>query len=197
MPKYWKSTVPGDDKFIIWHENRLYKANPTKAQSIDFEMLIISNQIPKETFFIPTSQIRNINMEEKKNYIIVHHRTDSSEEFHISDPKIRLGIFDTLKEMKGALYSVKELSVREKTKNLRKAIIGFTILFIFGFLFSLLIENDQLPSGHYPAIILFIGAWGSINVMFMYAIIMIILGFKYRKIGLEKIIVHTIKLRES
>lgn len=197
MPKYWKSFIPGDDKFIIWLANRLYKANPTKAQSNDFEMLIISNQIPKETFFIPTSQIRYINLEEKKKYIVVHHRTDSSEEFHISDTKTRLDIFDTLKEINGALYSIKELSVREKTKNLRKAIIGFTILFILGFFFSILIENDKLPNGHYPAIILFIGAWGSINVIFIYTIIMIILGFKYKKIGREKIIVHTIKLRES
>ena len=151
--------------------------------------------MPNDSFCINISQIRSIEMYEGEKQIIINHHKESTDIFHVSDLRTRTAIFNQLKEIEGAQYSTKELSVEEKTKTLKKSIIVFSMLFLFGFIFAILIEYNKLPGTSYPAILLLLGSLGSINVTVLYAIVLIIIRLRYKQISNAKRILHIISVQ--
>jgi hypothetical protein len=193
--RYWKNNEKGDDKFIFWNGTGICKSNPKKGHLDILEQNLMINEMPNDSFCINISQIRSIEMYEGEKKITINHHRESTDIFHVSDLRTRTAIFNQLKEIEGAQYSTKELSVEEKTKTLKKSIIVFSMLFLFGFIFAILIEYNKLPGTNYPAILLLLGSLGSINVTVLYAIVLIIIRLRYKQISNAKRILHIISVQ--
>jgi hypothetical protein len=193
--KYWINYTPGNDKLIIWDGSNLYKANPKENKLREFENSLKKNEIPKSIFAIYKSQIKLIEMDESKKYICVYFGTDSYEHFRITNIETKKEIFEEIGNSEDVVKSVKELTLAEKTKPQKKAIIVLTILFLIGFVFSIVIENGALPDGRYPAILLFIGGLGRFNIIKFYLIIILIIGLKFYFVSKTERIIHSIKFK--
>ena len=84
--KFWTSNSKGDDKIIAYYEDTLYRINPKNE---DIETVIYNlntGTIPNSTSTgIPMSYMKQICMEESKEYIEVLFSKDSSEHLRIQD----------------------------------------------------------------------------------------------------------------
>jgi hypothetical protein len=86
--KIWKSEEKGDDKIIVFFNDAIYKVNPKTKTSeqivLDFSLKIL----PTEDFMsIPIQYVKQINLEDGKNYIVVLFNQDSYEHLTINDPQ--------------------------------------------------------------------------------------------------------------
>jgi hypothetical protein len=193
--KYWINDLPGNDKLIIWDEDKIYKSNPSQTKLRDYEYLLKKNEIPDGLFSIYLSSIRVIEMDESKIYICIYFGVDSYEHFRISNITLKKEIFNELSKIENANITVKELTLQEKTKAQKKAFIVLTILFVIGFLFSWIIEFGGLPEGRYPVILLFLGGLGMRNISMFYLIIILIIGLKFYLNRKAQRIIHRINLK--
>jgi len=166
--KYWINEISGNDKLVIWDGNSLYKSNPKEHKLREIEYSLKNNEIPEGIFSIYKSQIKLIEMDESKKYICVYFDVDSYEHIRISNPETKEEIFEELAKTENVSKSVKELTLSEKTKIQRRAFVVLTILFLIGFLFSMMIETGGLPDGRYPVILLFLGSFGMLNIILFY-----------------------------
>ncbi|MCG8697714.1 MAG: hypothetical protein MI922_06635 [Bacteroidales bacterium] len=132
-------------------------------------------------------------MDESKKFICVYFNADSYEHFRVTDNEVKKEIFSELTKTEGSSTNVKELTLAEKTKIQRRAFFVLTIFFVIGFLFSIMIETGSLPDGRYPAIILFLGSFGMLNIILFYFAVVLILGFKYYLVSKVKRIIHSIE----
>jgi hypothetical protein len=190
--KYWMSEMPGSDKLIIWDGNKLYKANPQDNKLREFEYLLKKNEIPEGLFSIYKSQIKLVEMDESKSYLCVYFGAESYEHIRVKNIDTKKEIFEELSRTENAHTSTIELTLMEKTRIQRKAFIALTVFFILGFILSLLIGTGELPDGSYPAVLLFLGALGTINIILIYLLSILIIGAKVYLISKTSGIRHAI-----
>lgn len=190
--KYWINEIPGSDKLIIWDGNKLYKANPQENKLREYEYLLKKNEIPEGLFSIYKSHIKLIEMDESKNYLCVYFGTESYEHFRVKNIETKKEIFEELSRTENVHTSTEELTLMEKTRIQRKAFIALTVFFILGFILSLLIGTDALPDGRYPAVLLFLGALGTKNIILIYLLILLIIGAKVYLVSKTSGIRHAI-----
>ncbi len=94
----WRSEEKGDDKIIAYFDNMIYRVNPKPG---DIEQVLYDftiNKAPEKDFIaIPLNYIREINLEDGKEYIVVLFNKDSYEHLKIKDPSKRIEIFEYFK----------------------------------------------------------------------------------------------------
>lgn len=94
----WTSTTKGDDKIIAFFNNTIYKGNPKEA---DLKAVVteLENQktIPVSLMSIPRSYLKEVNLEDGRNYIEILFSADSTEHLKINDKNRRNEIFEFLK----------------------------------------------------------------------------------------------------
>jgi hypothetical protein len=193
--KYWINEIPGNDKLVIWDGNKLCKVNPKEYKLREIEHSLKKSEVPEGIFSIYKSQIKMIEMDESKKYICVYFGVDSYEHIRMLNTETKKEIFEEFAKTENVTKTVKELTLSEKTKTQRKAFIVLTILFFIGFLFSVMIESVGLPAGRYPAILLFLGGLGMINLILFYLLIFLIIGIKFYLVSKTPRIIHTIKFK--
>ncbi len=191
--KYWINELPGNDKLVIWDGDNLYKANPKEHKLREIKYSLEKNEIPDGLFPIFKSQIKLIEMDESKKYICVYFGVDSYEHIRVTNAEIKEEIFEELAKTENISKNVKKLTLSEKTKIQRRAFVVLTIFFLIGFLFSIMIETGGLPDGSYPAILLFLGGFGMLNIILFYLLVVVIIGIKYYLVSKTKRIINTIK----
>jgi len=193
--KYWINQEPGNDKLIIWDGNKLYKANPKEHKLRDMEYLLKKGEIPEGLFSIYKMHIKRVEMDESKNYLCVYFGGESYEHLRVTNFEIKKEIFDELSKTENTVETVKELTISEKTRIQKRALIVLTVLFLIGLIFSLMIETVGLPEGRYPVILLFLGGLGSKNVILFYLIIILIIGVKIYLVSKTSRIIHTLQFK--
>jgi hypothetical protein len=139
----WTSTLKGDDKIIAYFNNTIYKGNPKEA---DFKAVIteLENQksIPVSLMSIPRSYLKEVNLEEGKNYIEVLFGADSSEHLKINDTDRRTEIFDFLKA--NIPQSTNYLDHYSTLRAGKKPLIAMAIIFaLFIWTISIAVEIEQ------------------------------------------------------
>lgn len=179
--KFWTSNTKGDDKIIVYHENTLYRINPKNE---DLESMIDnlnSGVFPYNTSTgIPLSYIKQINMEESKEYIEVLFGKDSSEHLRIQDSIKRNELFEHLKSsIKGSQYKIDNYS---KIRAGKKPLIAMCVvigIFLWTYNISLGIEQGvdyRLIGSHQSlaTIVLMIASIGSKKVAMIFGSLFII-----------------------
>lgn len=98
--KIWTSDQKGDDRIIAVFDQTIYKANPGTADVIDYVAQLNAHVVPKaNALTIPLSYLREMVLEEGKNYFEVHFgASGSSEHFIVSDEQQRTEIFGFIRE---------------------------------------------------------------------------------------------------
>lgn len=192
---YWINELPGNDKLLIWDENKLYKANPTEHSMREIEYSLKRNEIPNGIFWIYKSQIKLIELDESKKYICVYFGADSYEHIRVSNAEKKKDIFYEISRIENISETVKELSLSEKTKAQKMAFIVLSVLFFIGFIFAFMIEKGGLPGGSYPAILLLLGGLGMVNIIITYSVIAFIIGLKFYINSKKKRIIHTLTFK--
>jgi|GEM_PF-1961696 hypothetical protein len=193
--RYWINELPGNDKLVIWDGIKLYKANPNEQNLREIKYSLNKSDIPKGLFSICKSQITMVEMDESKKYICIYFGADSYEHIRVLNTETKNEIFEEFSKTENAITTVKELTLSEKTKVQKRALVVLTILFLVGFLFSIMIETGGLPDGNYPAILLFLGSFGTVNIILFYLLIVLIIGIKYYLLRKQIRIIHTIKFK--
>lgn len=96
--KIWRSEEKGDDKIIAYFDNMIYRVNPKPG---DIEQVLYDftiNKAPIKDFIgIPLNYVREINLEDGKEYIVVLFNKDSYEHLKIKDQSKRIEIFEYFK----------------------------------------------------------------------------------------------------
>lgn len=96
--KTWKSYEKGDDRIIAYMGTSIYKANPKESEveetAYQFELGVAPEKNCTE---IPQHYLKEINLQEGKNYIEVLFAGDSVEHLRIKDDEKRREVFEYLK----------------------------------------------------------------------------------------------------
>lgn len=182
----WKSNLKGDDKIIAYFNNTIYKGNP-KPEEIDSTIRELnSGNKPKTNLFgIPQSLLKEIHLEEGKEYIQVFFGDDSYELLRINDENKRLEIFDFFKQNipKSTTYT-EEYSKLKAGKKPLYAMVVIAILFSWSFYLATQIETGSQyeiigDKRSITSIILILASLGTTNLILLFGILFIIaiLGF--------------------
>ena len=140
----WKSDQKGDDKIIAFFNQTIYKANP-KPEEVDgyISDLKMQNIPTRNAIEIPLSYIKQISMQEGKNYIEVSFGQDSSEHLRIGDDKMKTEIFNFFKQNVPTEYSVDKYSKFRAGRSPLIAMFIVGILFIWTLSIAIGIENGS------------------------------------------------------
>ncbi len=143
--KFWTSIYKNDDKIIAYHEDTLYIINP-KIEELDsvvanLNLGIVPNKI---SIGIPSSYMKQINMEENKKYIEVLFGKGSSEHLRMQDSIKRNEIFEYLRSsIVGSKYT---LDTYTKLRAGKKPFIAMCVvvgIFLWTYYISLGIEHGD------------------------------------------------------
>jgi hypothetical protein len=94
----WKGDQKTDSRIIAFFKGTIYKANPKPGDVDDYIFQLKTNTIPtSRAIEIPPHYIRQITMQEGKNYIEVHFGVESTEHLIINDSERKKEVFNYLK----------------------------------------------------------------------------------------------------
>jgi len=183
----WTSTTKGDDKIIAYFNHTIYKGNPKEAD-LKTVMTELENQksIPSSLMSIPLSYLREVNLEDGKNYIEVLFGSESTEHLKINEEKRRKEIFDFLKtNIPKSTNYVDHYSKMRAGKKPLIAMFFISALFLWTFYIARGIESGnqyEVVGGHYNSmagIVIALASFGTIKVMLIFSSFLLIslLGF--------------------
>ncbi len=174
--KVWRCDENTDDKVIAFINQTIYKCNP-KNSEIDHCINDIRNGIiPTSNYIrIPTPYIKEILLQEGKNYIEVLFGQDSSEHLKIRGELLRTEIFNYFKDnIPKVTSSIEKYS---KLKAGKKPLIAMAVVLVI-FLYTLYYaigydegKQYEISSGHYNSITgiaLAIASYGVKNVVLVF-----------------------------
>lgn len=173
--KIWRSEEKGDDKIIAYFDNMIYRVNPKPG---DIEQVLYDftiNKAPEKDFIaIPLNYIREINLEDGKEYIVVLFNRDSYEHLKIKDPSKRIEIFEYFKN--NLLNTTFLTDSYSKMRAGKKPIIAMCIvlaLCIWTFYVSTGMEEGNQykvvgKQNSLAGIVLAIAALGTTNVLLLF-----------------------------
>jgi hypothetical protein len=94
----WRSENKNDDKIIAYFNETIYKCNPKESEIENVFNNLKNNQAPTNNFTsVPLSYLKEIQLEEGKNYIEIFFGGDSTEQLKINDSLVKDDIFQYLK----------------------------------------------------------------------------------------------------
>jgi hypothetical protein len=94
----WRSENKNDDKIIAYFNETIYKCNPKESEIENVIYNLKNNQAPTNNFTsVPLSYLKEIQLEEGKNYIEIFFGGDSTEQLKINDSLVKDDIFQYLK----------------------------------------------------------------------------------------------------
>jgi hypothetical protein len=165
----WKSFTKGDDKIIAFYNNTIYKGNP-KDDEIDNVIYQLKNEKipPTNLFGIPLSYLKEINLENGKDYIEVLFGSDSSEHLRIKDENKKMEIFEFLKmNIPNSKSYIDNYSDFRAGKKPLIAMCFIAIIFIWTLSIATEMENGnqyEVVGGHYNSIAGLVIGFASLGV---------------------------------
>ena len=173
--KVWKSNEKGDDKIIAYFNDTIYRVNP-KPDNIDQVLYDFTmKKVPEKDFTgVPLHYIREINLEDGKDYIVLLFNRDSYEHLKIKDPSKRSEIFEYFKQnIPNSTFLTDKYS---KIRAGKKPLIAMCIVFGIG-LWTFYISNGMEQGDQYKVVgsqnslagvVLTIAALGTTNVLLLF-----------------------------
>jgi hypothetical protein len=171
----WRSDNKGDDKIIAYINETIYKCNP-KESEIENVFYNLKNNIPPTNNFtsVPLSYLKEIHLEESKNYIEILFGGDSTEQLKINDSLVKAEIFDFFRtNIPRTKFSIDKYS---KLRAGKKPLIAmFVVLAIC--LWTFYISNGIEEGGEYKvvgsqrsvaSIVLMLASLGTKNVLLIF-----------------------------
>ena len=183
----WQSEHPGDDKIIAFFNQSVYKANPKPDEISTYISELKANSIPfKNAVEIPLHYIREIVMQEGKNYFEVQFGSGSTENFVINDPLRRLEIFEYLKKNLPVESSTVTYSKIRSAKKPLIALVVVVLIFLWTLYIAINVEKgsdyEVVGQAHSLAgIVLMIAYMGVQNVVLIFGTLILIAGFAFVK----------------
>lgn len=145
MKKLWTQKEKGSDRVILTTEDMPYKGNPKLGDLNQMTFEINAGKIPENLFSIPFNYIKEIHLQEGKNYIEVFFSHGSNEQFRITNNSRREEVFEYMKEnIPGINYIFEEYSLFKAAKT---QIIGTVVLSVI--VAWALLTIIQIQSGYY------------------------------------------------
>ena len=96
--KIWQSHEKGDDKVIAYFNNTIYRINPKSNEVDQIIADCLESKPPTKNFTsIPLHYLREINLEDNKNYIALLFNQDSYEHLKVQNQEKRTEIFEYFK----------------------------------------------------------------------------------------------------
>jgi hypothetical protein len=203
--KTWRFNGKAEDKIIAFADGAIYKGNPQDAQVEHCLSDIRMGIVPTKKFFgIPIRYIKEIRMQESKNYLQVFFGHDSEEHLRIREEASRKDVFDYFREhIPSAQFSIEKYS---KLKAGKKPLIAMAVvaaLFLWTLYYAIGFDNGieyETVSGRYNSvtgIVLAIASFGVIKtICFFGSWFVIALGSFLRKIR-KPPVMHRLLLRSQ
>jgi hypothetical protein len=128
----WRNENKSDDKIIAYFDDTIYKCNPKESEIEQVLVGFKNKHIPTNNCIsIPMPYLKEIHLQEGKNYIEIFFGTDSSEELKINDGAVRNEIFQFFKtNIPRAKYRMEKYS---KLKAGKKPLIAMAVILVIGF----------------------------------------------------------------
>ena len=127
MDKIWINQGAGGDKIIAIVNDIIYKVNPRDEEIADVARDLKMKRIPQQnTFSLPISYIREIRLQEGREYIQVFFGGNSEEHLRIKDAVLREEIFNFFRE--NTTHCVFYLERYSKIKAAKKPLIAFLVV---------------------------------------------------------------------
>jgi len=197
----WKNDDKGDDKIIAFFNDMIYRVNPKQK---DIEQVLFDftvNKPPTSNYTaIPLRQIREINMEDNKDYIVVLFNRDSYEHLRIKDSFRRKEIFEYFKtNISNTHYTVTTYNKLETGKKPLIAMVVIVAICLWTLYIASTIEKgtnyNVQESGMLAKIVILIAASGIKNILLIFGSLSAIAfaSFLYKTRSpkkVKKIIVH-------
>lgn len=204
--KIWSTEIKGNEKIIAYIDEKIYRINP---KSKDFDVCLFDlkqKKLPMDNFFaIPLPYLKQVNMQEGKNYIEFLFGADSTEHFRVTDAGKRTEIFDFFKATIPNLhYSVERQTRMQAGKKPLIAIIVLLLLFCWTFYITRGMElgnQYDVEGGHYNSfagLVLILASLGMTNVLSIFGVLIAIAVFAFvRKIKNPPVVSRLTKQRSN
>ncbi|PHN01193.1 hypothetical protein [Flavilitoribacter nigricans] len=168
MYQVWNNKEAGSDKIIALDDQAIHKGNP-RPEALHGALTSVNNQrIPKGFFRIPYTYIREVHLQEGKDYVQVFFGKDSEEHIRIKDDLKRQAFFDALKDaLPGAVYSREEYSAWKSAKKAIIATLVVSVLFAIVLDTAIRLERDDFYGVQF-FIVLFFAGLGVRNVILLF-----------------------------
>jgi hypothetical protein len=141
MNKIW-TNYEGGDKIIAYIDGKIYKANPKDAELENTVSEMKMNDFSsKKLLSIPLAYLKEVRLQEGKEYIQVFFGTDSEEHLQIKDNNRRDEIFNYFKEnIPNTVYHVDRFSKMKAGKKPMAALIVVGVLLLWALFYSVQID---------------------------------------------------------
>ncbi len=171
----WRSENKNDDKIIAYFNETIYKCNPKESEIENVFYNLKNNQVPTNNFTsVPLSYLKEIHLEEGKNYIEIFFGGDSTEQLKINDSLVRADIFDYLKtNIPRTKFSIDKYSkLRAGKKPLIAMFVVFAICFWTFYISSGIEQGDEYKvvgnQRSVASIVLMLASLGTKNVLLIF-----------------------------
>lgn len=202
--KIWRLNEKTDDKIIAFVNSTVYKANPS-GNEIEYYISDLRNgTIPsKKILGIPLHYIKEIRMQESKNYLQIFFGQDSEEHFRIQDETLKNEVFDYFKNnIPSAKFAIENYS---KLKAGRKPLIALAVvvaLFLWALYYAIGFDRGnqyETTNGRYDSvtgIVLAIASFGVTKTILFFGFWFVIALWSFlRKVGKPPVI-HRLILKK-
>ncbi|MBW8683186.1 hypothetical protein [Chitinophaga rhizophila] len=197
MTQIWANHHQGD-KVIAFANATIYKANPKEAEEAFLIARMQANDFSDPCLFsLPLDYVKQIHLQEGKEYIQVFFGIDAEEHFVIPDKARREEIFHHFKtHIPGASYE--EIRITP-IKAARKPMIGLAIIFaIFIYSLSSMAVMDKggevVAIGRIGALILGLTSLGLVNVLLIYGALIGAVAFTMLRKMKNPPVIHVIHI---
>lgn len=179
----WRNKTKGDDKVIAYFNTTIYKGSPTDDQ-VDAVIQELKSQksASNDMIGIPQSYLKEVNLEEGKNYIEILFGKDSTEHLKITDDNKRKEIFEYLKA--NIPNSRNYIDTYSKVRAGKKPLIAMAViagLFLYSFLIAQEIEagTQYEAAGGIGGIVLGVALLGVKYVILIFGLLFTIAIFSF------------------
>lgn len=189
--KIWTGREKGNEKIIACLDQTIYRGNPGLEEIEKCVYDLKLKTIPVDKFVgIPFGYLKQVNLQDGKEYVEFLFGIDSYDHFRIKDIKVREEIFEFLKvTLPKTSYSVDQYSAIRAGKKALIAMVVVGLLFLWTLYISFGIEDGneyEVTGGHYDSfagIVLSLASLGVKKVVFIYGSLLTVALFSFlRKI---------------
>jgi hypothetical protein len=172
MTKIWTNYDNKGDKLIAFANNTIYKANPKTDEIENIVSQMKMNDFTNgDLFYVLAAEIRDIRLQEGKDYIQVLFGKDSEEHLQIKDDARREEIFNFLKDtLPDTSYTVDRYSKLKAVKKPLIALAVVEVLFLYTLFMAWELEMGEsvMATGRIGALLVGIAGLGMVKVFLVY-----------------------------
>ena len=203
--KIWRGNEKTDDKIIALIDSIIYKANPANDEIEHYISDLRQGIIPtKKTLGIPLSYIKEIRMQEGKNYLQVFFGQDSEEHVRIHDDMQRSEVFNYFKEnIPNVSFTVEHYSILKAGKQPLIALLVLIILFLWTLSYAVSIEHGnqyEVTGGHYNSIagiVLSIASFGVTKTTIVFSVFLAIAVWSFINKAKNPPVIHRLNIKRN